>query len=104
MRAQVVERPTSVVEASQLLRDTDGTVLFRGAGTSLGWGGLVRSAEVTLDTRDLTGVVDHTAADMTASVRAGTPLAELQAAVGEHGQWLALDPPTEGAGATVELR
>lgn len=97
----VVERPTSVGEASALLRDTEGTVLFRGASTALGWGGRVAATDLTVDTRALTGVLDHTAADMTASVRAGTPLAELQAAVGEHRQWLALDPPTEGAGATV---
>lgn len=101
MNAQVVERPTSVEEVSQLLRDTDGTVLLRGAGTALSWGGRVAGTDLTVDTRDLTGVLDHTAADMTASVRAGTTLAELQAAVGEHGQWLALDPPTEGAGATL---
>jgi len=101
VNARVVERPTSVEEASQLLRDTDGTVLLRGAGTALGWGGPVAGTDLTVDTRALTGVLDHTAADMTASVRAGTPLAELQAAVGEHGQWLALDPPTEAAGATL---
>jgi glycolate oxidase FAD binding subunit len=101
VNARVVERPTSVAEASALLRETDGTVLFHGAGTALGWGGRVPGTDLVVDTRALTGVLDHTPGDMTASVRAGTPLAELQAAVGEHGQWLALDPPTEGAGATV---
>lgn len=99
--ADVVERPTSVEQAAELLRDTEGTVLFRGAGTALGWAGRVAPTDLTVDTRDLTGVLDHTAADMTAAVRAGTPLGELQSVVGEHGQWLALDPPAGADGATV---
>jgi glycolate oxidase FAD binding subunit len=38
---------------------------------------------------------------MTAAVEAGMPLATLQGRLAEAGQWLALDPPTESAGATV---
>ena len=96
-----VERPTSVVEAAQLLRDSEGTVLFRGAGTALDWAGTVPVTDLVLDTRAMSAVLDHTPADMTAAVQAGTSLAELQAQLAGHGQWLALDPPTEAAGATV---
>ena len=38
---------------------------------------------------------------MTASAQAGMPLRALQDRLGEAGQWLALDPPTEPDGATV---
>ena len=96
-----VERPGSVAEAAELLRDTDGTVLFRGAGTKLDWAGRVPDPDLVLSTEGMQGVLAHTAADMTAAVQAGTPLSVLQEQLAEHGQWLALDPPTEAAGATV---
>ena len=38
---------------------------------------------------------------MTASAQAGMPLRALQDRLGEAGQWLALDPPTEPDGATL---
>jgi len=34
-----VERPTSVDEAVKVLRDSRGSVLFRGAGTKMSWAG-----------------------------------------------------------------
>jgi glycolate oxidase FAD binding subunit len=34
-----VERPESVAEAADLLRGSDGPLLFRGAGTKQAWGG-----------------------------------------------------------------
>ncbi len=100
-RQDRVERPTSVQEASEVLRSTSGTVLFRGAGTTSGWAGRVEETDLVLDTGAMTAVIAHTAADMTAAVQAGTPLSTLQAQLAEHGQWLALDPPTEAAGATL---
>ena len=96
-----VERPTSVSETAELLRGTEGTLLFRGAGTCLGWAGTVPATDLTVDTRGMAAVLDHTPADMTAAVQAGTSLADLQAQLAGHGQWLALDPPTEAAGATI---
>jgi glycolate oxidase FAD binding subunit len=95
------ERPTSVAEVSELLASTTGSVLVRGAGTSLGWAGTVHEPDLVLETTGLTGLLTHNPADMTASVRAGTPLAALQEALAADGQWLALDPPAAGRGATV---
>jgi glycolate oxidase FAD binding subunit len=96
-----VEAPGSVAEAAACLRDSQGSVLIRGAGTALEWGGRVSDPDLVLSTQALAGVIAHTPADMTAAVGAGTPLAVLQKELGDHGQWLALDPPTESAGATV---
>jgi glycolate oxidase FAD binding subunit len=96
-----VERPGSVDAAASLLRDTSGSVLFRGAGTKLDWAGPVREPELVLDTTGLNGVLEHNAADLTVAVRGGTPLADLQKHLRPHGQWLAMDPPSARHGATL---
>lgn len=58
-----------------------------------------------LDTRALRGIVSYEPSELVVTVRAGTPLQELEAALAEHGQCLAFEPPhfatTEGAVATV---
>jgi glycolate dehydrogenase FAD-binding subunit len=99
--AATVARPSSVDEAATVLRDSRGTVLFRGAGTKLSWGGRVRDPDLVLETGALDRLLTHNPADMTAAVEAGMPLATLQGLLAESGQWLALDPPSESAGATV---
>ncbi len=95
------ERPRTVAEAAGLLRRTAGTVLVRGGATKLDWAGRVDQPDLILDTAELRGVLTHNPADMTASVRAGTTLEELQRQLAGDGQWLALDPPTSSTGATV---
>ncbi len=96
-----VEHPRTVGEAAELLRDTSGSVLVKGGATKLDWAGRVVDPELVIGTAELSGVLTHNPQDMTASVRAGTTLAELQDQLAESGQWLALDPPTAGSGATV---
>jgi len=96
-----VERPDSVAAAAALLRDSRGTVLLRGGGTQLDWGGLATDPDLVVDTSELAGVLTHNPADMTASVRAGTRLTDLQDHLAGDNQWLALDPPTATRGATV---
>jgi glycolate oxidase FAD binding subunit len=95
------ERPTSTADVSSLLRDTSGSVLFRGAGTKLGWAGRPDDADLVIDSRDLRGLLTHNAADLTASVSAGTALTALQDELAGDNQWLALDPPTAADGATI---
>lgn len=95
------ERPTTVTDAAEVLRNTSGSVLFRGGATKLDWAGRVDPPDLLLDTTALQGVLTHNPADLTASVRAGTPLTALQENLAEAGQWLALDPPTASRGATV---
>jgi glycolate oxidase FAD binding subunit len=50
-----------------------------------------------LSTAALRGVVEHVPADLTVTVRAGTPLRDLQAALAERGQFLPADPPHRAA-------
>ncbi len=95
------ERPTSVEEAAELLRDSSGPLLFRGAGTKAHWGGRPQQPGLVVETAALARLLDHEPADMTVAVEAGMPLTVLQEALDEAGQWLAIDPPSEPAGATV---
>ena len=96
-----VERPGSVGEAAQLLRGSQGPLLFRGAGSKQSWAGRPVEPAVVVETTQLSRVLAYNPADMTICVQAGIALRDLQAVLGEKGQWLALDPGTELAGATV---
>jgi glycolate oxidase FAD binding subunit len=75
-------------------------VRIRGAGTKLGWGLPGREPDVEVVTDGLNEIVEHNAGDLTAELQAGVRLDDAQRAFAEHGQALALDPPTAG-GATI---
>jgi len=97
--ARYVAEPASTQEAAAVLRAAaaqDLAVVVRGAGTRQDWAVPPRRLDLILDTRRLTGVVEHAAGDLIVVVRAGTPMAELQDKLAPAGQQLALD-----AGGTV---
>ena len=54
-----------------------------------------------LDTRSYQGVVSYEPSELVLTARAGTPLAEVEAALAEKGQALAFEPPHFGPGATL---
>ena len=54
-----------------------------------------------LDTRAHRGIVSYDPTELVVSVRAGTPLSELLAALDANGQMLPCEPPSFGDGATV---
>jgi len=54
-----------------------------------------------LDTRPLAGISSYEPSELVITVRAGTPLAEVEAVLAERGQCLAFEPPRFGAGGTV---
>jgi glycolate oxidase FAD binding subunit len=61
-------------------------------------------ADKSLSLREDGGVVSYVPGDLTLTVRAGTPLAEIERVTREHGQWLPLDPygsPDGTIGATI---
>ncbi|MGE4335497.1 MAG: glycolate oxidase subunit GlcE [Pigmentiphaga sp.] len=47
------------------------------------------------------GIVDYQPAELFITARAGTPVAEIEAALAERGQYLAFEPPRFGAAGTV---
>lgn len=54
-----------------------------------------------LETAPLAGIISYEPSELVVTVRAGTPLAELEAALSERGQCLPFEPPRFAAGATV---
>ena len=64
-----------------------------GLGSRLDWGAPLRQPCTPVSLRALRGIVEHNPGDFTLTVRAGTPLQEVQQALAEHRQWLAVDPP-----------
>ncbi|BFU44429.1 FAD-binding oxidoreductase [Krasilnikovia sp. MM14-A1004] len=100
--ARLVAAPSSTAQAAAVLRaaaDAGLAVAFRGGGTKLDWGAPPRELDLIVDTRRLTGVVEHAAGDLIVVVRAGTPVADLREHLTPAGQQLALD--TAEVGATV---
>jgi glycolate oxidase FAD binding subunit len=104
--ARYVAAPATTEQASAVVRvaaDHDLAVVVRGAGTKLDWGPPPRRLDLVIDTRRLSGVVEHAAGDLIAVVRAGTTLEDLAAKLDP--QQLAVDIPLPGAtvGGTVAL-
>ena len=71
---------------------------IRGGGSKDFYGQAFAGA--ILDTRALAGIVAYEPAELVLTARAGTPLAEVEAALADQGQMLAFEPPRFGA-ATV---
>jgi glycolate oxidase FAD binding subunit len=72
---------------------------IRGGGTK-DWYGQSLQGEV-LDTRAYSGIIDYEPTELVITARCGTPLAEIEAALAQHGQVLAFEPPHFGEGATL---
>ncbi len=56
-----------------------------------------------LDTREWSGIVDYDCAELVITARSGTPLAEVEAALAEHRQMLAFEPPHFGGGGQATV-
>lgn len=72
---------------------------LRGGDTRHWLGG--RTAGRELDLRALTGIVSHEPSELVVTVRCGTRLDDLEAALAAHGQMLAFEPPRFGPESTV---
>ena len=70
------------------------SVLVRGGGTKLEWGGVAQACDLLLSMAALDAVLEHRHGDLTATIQAGAPLTTVNTALAEHGQWLPLDPPS----------
>lgn len=75
------------------------TLRLRGGGTKDFWGAPLQGE--VLDTRAYAGIISYEPSELVVTVRGGTPLVELEAALAEKGQCLAFEPPHFGQGATV---
>lgn len=92
---RLVLEPANEAELAAVVRAADHAglaVIPRGGGTKLSWGNLPSRADVVLSTIRLNKIIEHVWADLTVSVEAGCTVANLQAALAQHGQRLAVDP------------
>jgi glycolate oxidase FAD binding subunit len=90
--SQVVERIRAAVADAAPLR-------IRGGGTKDFHGELLQGE--ILDTTALAGITSYEPSELVVTVRAGTPLAELEAVLAEKGQCLPFEPPHFEPGGTV---
>ena len=84
-----------ILQASQ----TGQALRLRGGGTKDFLGQSLQGD--VLDTRAYSGILSYEPSELVITVRCGTPLAEVEAALAEKGQSFAFEPPHFGAGATI---
>src|SRR5271169_4401490 len=95
VQPQMVFEPDTETELAAALRCGDAAglgVVPRGGGTKTGWGNPPTRADLILSTARLNRVIEHAWADLTVSAEAGCTIQNLQNALAEHGQRIAVDP------------
>lgn len=90
-----------LIDQVQTARAAGGRLLIRGGGTKDFYGGALDTETAVLDTRGLNGISAYEPSELVVTVRAGTLLAELEAALAEQGQCLPFEPPRFADGGTV---
>jgi glycolate oxidase FAD binding subunit len=88
-----------LVDQVQTARAAKGQLDIRGGGTKAFYGEAPRGEP--LDVTPLAGISSYEPSELVVTARAGTPLAELEAALAEKGQCLPFEPPRFGATGTV---
>ena len=97
-----------VVDDAALLRLVDqvrtaqasgARLAIRGSGSKDFLGGPIQGD--LLSTQELRGISSYEPSELVITARAGTPLAEVEAALAEQGQCLPFEPPRHGPGVTV---
>jgi glycolate oxidase FAD binding subunit len=88
-----------LIEQVRTARAARAPLDIRGGGTKAFYGHAAQGE--ALDIRPLAGISSYQPSELVVSVRAGTPLAELEAALAERGQCLPFEPPRFSEGGTV---
>jgi glycolate oxidase FAD binding subunit len=93
---------TEVQRLSEAIREAAAQkrpLRIRGGGTKDFYGGVARGDGLV--TTGYRGIISYEPTELVVTARAGTPLAEIEAALAEKSQALAFEPPHFGAGATL---
>jgi glycolate oxidase FAD binding subunit len=88
-----------LIDRVQSARAARTPLAIRGGGTKDFYGEAPRGEPLAMG--ELRGITSYEPTELVVTVRAGTPLAELEAALAERRQCLAFEPPRFGAGGTV---
>jgi len=93
---------TSLIELREriLAANAARTPLRLRGGSSKDFYGEALTGEV-LDTHGHTGIVDYEPSELVIAARCGTPLAEIETVLAQHGQFLPFEPPAFGGTATI---
>jgi len=85
--------PNTETDAAYVIRNAaaDGKPLAICGGNTRGFARLTTSAE-TISSRGLSGIVDYDPAEMVMTVRSGTPVSEVEAALAANRQMMAFEP------------
>ncbi len=97
---QAAAQALAAIRERVLAATASGTPLDIHGGNTKRWYGQTPDGE-PLDMRTYRGIVSYDPAELVITARAGTPLAEIEAALAECGQILPFEPPHFGAGATL---
>jgi glycolate oxidase FAD binding subunit len=89
-----------LVDQVQTARAQGGHLHIAGGGSKAFYGEPGEPGAETLDTRPLAGISSYEPSELVVTVRAGTLLSELEAALAEKGQCLAFEPPRFGPGGS----
>ena len=89
----------ALVERVKAARAAKTPLCLRGGGSKDFYGGALEGEP--LDLTPLAGISSHEPSELVVTVRAGTPLVDLEAALAAHGQCLPFEPPRFAAGGTV---
>ena len=89
----------ALVERVNAARAAGAQLSIRGGGTKDFYGEAPQGEP--LDTTVLAGISSYDPTELVVTARCGTPLAELEAALAEHGQCLPFEPPRFSPGGTV---
>ena len=98
-----VREPSTPQELADILHgaaDDGRAVVPVGGGGALPIGNPTSDSAMAVSTRALSQIIDYRPTDMTLSVQAGTTLADVRSALGEHGQMLPIEAPLP-ASATI---
>src|SRR3984957_5536702 len=88
-----------LIDQVSIAREQRAPLDIRGGGTKRFYG--ESPAGAPLDMTPLSGITCYEPTELVVTARAGTPLADLEAALEEHGQCLPFEPPRFAPGGTV---
>jgi glycolate dehydrogenase FAD-binding subunit len=91
-----IEIPKTIDDLARIVAcasKENSAIIAWGGGTMQHLGGIPRRYDIALQTTRLDRIVEYSPDDLTITVEAGITLAQLQAELATHNQFIALDPP-----------